>query len=88
MKGGLAIETEPSAPKTLDPFFRDRIISEIEAGYPYSESLITISENLILNGDYRGAKRLLGALLERADSDGDYFRGRVHKMLGDIHFTW
>ncbi len=72
----------------IDPILCEGIISDIKNGYPFSEISITISENLFLHGDYYRSISILDTLLTRdLDSEGEFFRGRIHKLLGDNYFT-
>ena len=82
------MEAIESGINTFDLLLRERIISDLRDGYPFSEVLITLSENLLLRGDYNGARRLLNILLMRdLSSEGKFLEGRIHKLLGDIEFT-
>ncbi len=72
----------------LDPSFTDEIARDIGAGYPFSESIVTICQHLITSGNYYNALKILSAAIKRKEIDDAYWKGRVNKLIGDIYFIW
>ncbi|MCK5832385.1 hypothetical protein KAH81_01820 [bacterium] len=46
----------------LDASFREDIVRNLIDGYPFSETMITICQNLMFFGDYYGAYNILKAI--------------------------